>query len=184
MKKLLITLGSFGVIIGIVSTFIAINHRLHDIRPPKNSCNFAIYIARYTGNEDKLYVVDDEPIVTNKDIAKYHWSDHRIEFTKEFLQKPKSDKYPLSQGNGGGSSVLGTGNMDKAIIVVNGRKVYEAIFPESPTQAYYNSGSYKITDITSNWNIEITSFIKNKDEDKRFDNKIYNILKETGVLME
>lgn len=185
MKKVLTTICSVAVIVGVVSIFVVMNRWGHDIKPPKNSYKFAIYIARDTGNGDKAYVVDEKPLVTDKDIAGYYWEDHRIELTKEFQQKPKSTKYPgPSSEYSGGSRILGAIDTDKAIIVVNGKKIYETVFPENPMRSYSISGKYEIRDIFSDNSIYIKSFSKNQKEDKRYDKKVYDVLKELGILKE
>ena len=92
------------------------------------------------------YELAEKPIITDKDIVRYHWNNHEIEFTKEFIEKQYTlnpdIKAPVAYGNGNiynlysGCKLLNTNSRDSFVIVVNGKRIYSGTFPEPLSSSF------------------------------------------------
>lgn len=147
---------------------------------------FEIYLYRDTEghNREEGRKLDETPVVTEKDIKKYHWKDHRIEFTKEYLDKHKSDIDIKDVNYNGGSRILGAKDFDRAIVMVNGKKIYETRFPYAARRAFKNTSELVIRDLELGNSIEIVVNNKGRNGDIRNNKDLYEVLKGLGVLVE
>ena len=127
-------------------------------------------------------VIEDTPILTEKDIKKYNWSTHQIQLTEEYLKKHKSGLEKESTLPETGSNIIGAKEFDAVLMTVNGKRIYCAGFPFSPMNSCFPP-EYMIRDVSK----DTISIIKNGDKspkDLRQNKEIYKVLKEIGVLVE
>jgi len=123
--------------------------------------------------------LEDIPIVTEKDIEKYYWYSHEIQFKDEYLKKHMQNKNTEYTGK---SNLLGAGCHDVVIIVVNGIRIYSAGF--SPLEHHSHFPPEIMFSDTSKDTIGIINN-GNDTNDKLIDDKrIYNVLKELNLLEE
>jgi len=112
--------------------------------------SFEIYLVKredikpngYAEAKDESPVLKEKPIITDKDIVRYHWNSHEIEFTKEFIEKQYTlnpdIKTPVTDGYGnipnmeGGCMLLNMKYEDEFVVVVNGKKIYSGTFLPPP----------------------------------------------------
>lgn len=118
---------------------------------------FAIYFVKadskngalsYGRNENGEYAktsssinelaLEDNPVVTEKDIKKYYWDTHKIEFNDEYLKRHEHGEANTGLLPIPGSKLLGAKEFDAVVIVVNGERIYSAGFPLSPIRLNFH----------------------------------------------
>ena len=141
----------------------------------KESLDKALSLSKYNENSIdylkekvealKSLELEKNPIVTEKDILKYHWNKHEIEFTKEFIKKHKvsiKNKKNFSARwkssiyfSHGGCKLLNTKSNEAFVIVANGKRIYAGGFPLAKMDSSSSAG-IEIYDASNNrikiWN--------------------------------
>jgi len=126
-------------------------------------------------------ILEEKPIVTEKDILLYDWNTHEIQFTNEFIEKhtiSKEDKEiidNLQMRLSGGCKLLNTTEDDRFVIVVNGKRIYSGSFPE---HSYSSRLGVRVIADRPNNRIIILNFTDEyrKDGDLRTNKEIFNVL--------
>lgn len=149
------------------------------------SYKFAIYYKSFDSapNSPEDRKISEKPLITEHDIKNYYWTSHKIEFTDEFLKNHNFDidnDFELFST----SDKLGISDLDTALIVVKGKLIYEAGFPLKPYRSSY-SGDEIVLEVAPKSNmLHIALNDPSQSRDLRKDDRIYNALKEAGVLVE
>ncbi len=124
-------------------------------------------------------------LFTGNDIEMYNWKKQEIIFKADFLKKTdiqNNEKTKPKQNLGtSGSDILKTKYTDRFVIIVNKEKIYDGAFSQPWYSSYYPEGAV-IIDIENGINIYWNDI--NKNEDIRYDDRIYNYLKDKNVLIE
>ena len=126
-------------------------------------------------------LLEDKPVLTDKDILKYDWTNHEIEVTKEYVSSNGISADDWSKRVvSGGSAILKSDYKGSFVIVVNGKRVYSGGFPlymessQSPSEiGIRDIANYKIRI----WNSKAYSDVRNNKD-------IYNVFKSKGKLIE
>lgn len=114
---------------------------------------------------------EETPIVTDKDIKKYNWKTHTIEFTQDYLKNVNKKEENLFSG---GCQLFNAKEFDIFVVVVNGKKIYTGGYPLSPIR------SQGRPEIVIEDNSEGSIIVKNirTADDMRSSKEIYDVLKE------
>lgn len=128
----------------------------------------------------KDLTLEENPILTDKDIEKYYWRTHTIELTKEYLKnhriETKKEEYEDL-----GSKLLGLEEFDAVVIVCNGQRMYCAGVPFSIRWSWFPP---EITIKDVNEKSIIITKNGNNTKDARENLDIYEALKEIGILVD
>ena len=125
--------------------------------------------------------LEENPIFTDKDIEKYYWRTHTIEFTMEYLKNHSIQTKKEEEYEELGSKLLGLEEFDAVVIVCNGQRIYCAGVLFSMRWSCFPP-EIMIKDI----NEKSVIITKNDDntKDARENLDIYESLKKIGVLVD
>lgn len=123
--------------------------------------------------------LEDLPVVTERDIEKYYWSSHEIQFKDEYLKKHMQNKNIEYTGK---SNLLGGECHDVVIIVVNGNRIYSAGF--SPLEHHSHFPPEVMFSDTSKNAIGVINNGNDTNDKLIGDKRIYKVLKELTLLEE
>ncbi len=193
MKRILVII--FLVILSSIS-FISCSNK----KQIKNEPKFAIYLVKeehksgalsYGRNEKGEYIkpeltleellIDEIPLITEKDIKKYHWNTHEVELTKNYFKKHTIKVSYDANSDNAGSKLLGTKEWDAVVIIAKGKRIYCAGFPLSLRRSNFLP-EILIRDVESSFFIDKLG--NKSSEDVRNNKYIYEALKEANILTE
>lgn len=134
-----------------------------------------LYVLRHVEGSNE-FVRDEKPAFTGKDIKSYEWKTHAIAFTDEFLP----DKDIVLDDDSfvyGGSQILGIFSPDQFAFYLDGEELYRG-YMKPPAFVSFMPAGPMISD--SEKGIEIGC--SGEGEDVRDNEKLYEYLKDTGLL--